>query len=419
MTRETKIGFFVILAVGVMMYMVMRSSNITSLWQGGPKQQLIDITMDDASGVREGTPIRIAGVKVGAVQSVRLDEGRAIARISLRSDIVLRQGAHAELRNQGVLGERYIALVVGRGETKASGEIEAIVPPTLEDITTIISAIGEDLKVVTENFKLATVTSAGGNRIETIAANMERLTQILVLMFEENRTDVRQTSGQVAQLSGTLNREIPELLQQMGELVADLRAISGGNRDRIDTTMEQVAAIAKTMNATSQRFNSIATKVDEGQGTIGKLINDPTTVDNLNEVLIETKASLGEVRNLLGQINNLQFDLNFRSEYLTGPGAIKNYFGVRIVPDENKYYLIEAVTRGDKLLGAEIFQIETLTYDPNGNLLTRSTETRTESEDDLEITGQLAYRVGPVFLRGGLIEGEGGAVWNISLGKIE
>lgn len=408
MTRETKIGLFVILALGVMMFMVLRSSDLSSMWKRGPKAQTVEIVMNDASGVRDGTPVRVAGVKVGTVEGIRLEAGKAIASISLEPSVVLREGAKAELRSQGVLGERYIALDVGSGEKATGAAIAATVPPSLDDITATISSIGADLKVVTENFKLATVNQSGENRISVIAANLETLTQTLVAMLEENRSNVRQTSEQFALLSGSLGKEIPLLIEQMTQLVTDLRAIAGGNSERIDVTMEHIAKMAENMDATSQSFSSIATKVDKGQGSIGKLINDPTTVDNLNEVLVETKNSLGEVKNLLGQANRLNFDLNFRSEYLLDPSATKSYLGVRITPNENKYYLIEAVVRGDKLLGSELFQTETFTYDADGNLLTRAVENRTEKEDELEITGQLAYRVGPVFLRGGLIEGEGG-----------
>jgi len=408
MTREAKIGVFVIIAVGVMLYMVLRSSDVSSLWQGTPEEQTVDVVMDDASGVREGTPVRIAGVKVGSVASIRLENGRAIAAITLREDLVVRESAKAQLRSEGVLGERYLALDLGSGAAQSSPSITATTPPSLDDITRTISVIGEDLKTVTENFRLATETASGGNRIDVIAGNIERLTETLVDMLKENRANFRQTSGSFAQLSGSLNQDIPALIEQMKLLVGDLRAVANGNRDRIDTTMENITAMSKNMDAATSRLTSIATKVDEGQGSIGKLINDPTTVDNLNDVLLQTKESLGEVQNLLGQASNLEFDLNFRSEYLLDPSATKNYLGVRIVPNENKYYLIEAVIRGEKLLGAELFQTETLTYDADGNLLTRAVETRTEDEDELEITGQLAYKVGPVFLRGGLIEGEGG-----------
>ena len=408
MTREAKIGAFVIIALGVMVYMVLRSSDVSSLWQGKPNEQAIDVVMDDASGVREGTPVRIAGVKVGTVASIRLEDGRAIAEITLREDLVVREGAKAQLRSEGVLGERYLALDLGSGSEQSNPRLQASTPPTLDDITSTISVIGEDLKTVTENFRLATETASGGNRIEVIAANIERLTQTLVQMLDENRNNFRQTSGSFAQLSGSLNQDIPALIDQMKLLVQDLREVANGNRGRIDTTMENIAAMSKNMDAATLRLTSIATKVDEGQGSIGKLINDPETVDNLNDVLLQTKESLGEVQKLIGAGSNLEFDLNFRTEYLLDPSATKNYLGVRIVPNENKYYLIEAVVRGDKLLGAELFTTETLTYDADGNLLTRAVETRSEEEDEVEITGQLAYRVGPVFLRGGLIEGEGG-----------
>lgn len=410
MSRESKIGAFVLIALAVMAYFVYRTSDVKK-WLSGEagNEREVGVLLDDASGMREGTSVEIAGVKVGEVLRIELEGDKAVAMIRIPQDMLFKDGAMAEVRSKGVLGERYIALNLGIGNNlDTQDRLVGSAPPDLGEITATINDLAQNLVDITESLKASTLDEDGGNRVSQIAANMEKMTEVLVAILEENRRNMATSTSQVAALTTSLNRDVPLLVAELTEFSKALRAMAEGNRSDVDQTVDHVTALAKNFEDASASLTSIAAKVDNGTGTLGKLVNDSNTVEKVNEVLDNVNASVSEVKNLIGKATGLELDLIARSEWFTEYETTKNYFGMKIQPNADKFYLLEGVSLGDDLTVEKLNTITENTFDADGNLLTTTVRTTLEDPDDFLFNGQLAYRLGPLFVRGGIIESEGG-----------
>jgi phospholipid/cholesterol/gamma-HCH transport system substrate-binding protein len=55
-------------------------------------------------------------------------------------------------------------------------------------------------------------------------------------------------------------------------------------------------ALAKKIDATVTRLNGIADKLDEGKGSAGKFINDPSLYNNADQLLVETRNLVTAIR---------------------------------------------------------------------------------------------------------------------------
>ena len=409
MNRTSRIGLFLLITLAIVVYFILRTSDVERLLGWSQVMRTVEVALEDASGLRRGTAVEIAGVKVGEIRAIELEDDRAIARLTVPADMVFKQGAEAVIRSKGVLGERYVALNPGRGAALAEQDrLTAGVPPDLGDITGTIKELADNLVVISENLKQSMVTDAGDNRVSRITANIERLSDILVAMVEENRGNMQITSGQVAELTQALNRDVPALLAELTEFSRTMRGMATGNRESIDLTVDNLASLSENVERATASLTSIASKVDEGQGTIGKLINESETSDKLNTLLDTANESMAEVQGFLNRADELELDLHLRSDYLSEFKSAKYHIGIKISPNENKYYILEGVSIPDELLIEEISQETETTFDPDGNVVSTTVHTRIREPDDFLFTGLLAYKVGPLFLRGGLIEGEGG-----------
>ncbi|MDJ0841097.1 MAG: MlaD family protein [Acidobacteriota bacterium] len=410
MNREAKIGLFVLIALSVMAYFVLRTSDVKALLGSGDPKRQVKLSVPDATGIREGTSVEIAGVKIGKVLRVGLEDGKAVAVLSVPADLQLYENARGELKTKGVLGERYIALDVGDGvpapdQTRLAGDV----PASLDDITTTIKRLGDNLVEITDNLKESMKTPAGDNRIAEISANIEQLTAALVAMTRENRGNVLRTSDQMANLAEALNRDIPSLVSELSGLVGQLRSTAGENRPQIDAALANMASATKNLEKTTETISSITGKVDMGRGTIGRLINDASTIDKFNTVLDTANESLDQVKDLVDRATELEMDFVVNSDYIVDAEASKTYFGVVFRPNANKYYLIQAVSISDELIPEEFTLAVEEVFDADGNLISTSIQQTTQDPDDVEFNAQLAYRFGPAFLRTGLFESELGA----------
>lgn len=110
-TRDLIVGLFVLLGLAALGYLSLQVGGIE--WNVGEKIQLI-ATFDDVGGLSSRAPIRVAGVKIGQVSGIDLDEDlRATVSIEVDADIGLSIDSSAAIRTAGLLGDQFIAVELG------------------------------------------------------------------------------------------------------------------------------------------------------------------------------------------------------------------------------------------------------------------------------------------------------------------
>jgi phospholipid/cholesterol/gamma-HCH transport system substrate-binding protein len=122
-TRDTLVGLFVLAGLGAVAFLSLRVGGFTL--GTGPRLHLY-ASFDEISGLKLRAPVVIAGVKVGEVKSIVLDEDSR-ARVELDVDGKLKYPADssASIVTAGVLGDRYVSLQLG-GDDSLLGEGERI-----------------------------------------------------------------------------------------------------------------------------------------------------------------------------------------------------------------------------------------------------------------------------------------------------
>lgn len=120
-TRDLIVGLFVAGGLAAIAYLSLQVGGLSYKGDGG--LQLVAV-FDEIGGLRERAPVAIAGVTVGQVIGIELDEAlRAKVTIDIDSDLELPIDSSAAIRTSGVLGDQFIALEAG-GEDQllVSGE---------------------------------------------------------------------------------------------------------------------------------------------------------------------------------------------------------------------------------------------------------------------------------------------------------
>jgi phospholipid/cholesterol/gamma-HCH transport system substrate-binding protein len=133
-TLEATVGLFVVLGMLALGYLSIR---LGQLQIGGHTYDLTAV-FPTVSGLRVGAAIEVAGVEVGRVQAIRLDEYAAVVTLRLEKQVQLQDDAIASIRTRGLIGEKFIKITPGGSERLlAAGErIREVEPPI--DIETLI-----------------------------------------------------------------------------------------------------------------------------------------------------------------------------------------------------------------------------------------------------------------------------------------
>jgi phospholipid/cholesterol/gamma-HCH transport system substrate-binding protein len=110
-TRDLIVGLFVLVGLSALAYL---SLQVGGLEFGGPDRVVLRATFDDIGGLSARAPVRIAGVKVGQVARIELDDDlRAEVFLDVDSGVEISIDSSAAIRTAGLLGDQFIAVELG------------------------------------------------------------------------------------------------------------------------------------------------------------------------------------------------------------------------------------------------------------------------------------------------------------------
>ncbi|HZZ57375.1 MAG TPA: MlaD family protein, partial [Opitutaceae bacterium] len=199
-------------------------------------------SFDDLKQLKVGDDVRMAGVKIGAVEKTRLAGRRAQAVLRIAPGIAVADDATAAITMAGLLGTDYVAVDLGSPGVptlKDGDEIRTRETPDINSIMNELGALGKNL------------------------------------------------NGALGALSGSLTgngKPGGGLLQKLDKIVSD-------NQGRLDATMENL--------------KEVTDKLNHGQGTLGKLLNDSDLHDQLMASIMQIKGAAADAQTFMGDAKGI------------------------------------------------------------------------------------------------------------------
>ncbi len=404
---EAKVGIFVVVALIVLGYMSFRVGQKGFTLRSG---YLVEVVFDNAAGLERDASVQIAGVEMGRVESIALKEGKALVTLRINKNVRLEKDIRASIKTHGILGDKYIEILPGSaqaGYLEEGGQIAQVERQAdIDRLLHQIALIADDIKVVTGSLQTVLGGQAGQASLTDIVENTRQLTGNLNALVRSNEATIRAMLENTRQLTGNLNRVVSANDAKVAAVLDSLKAASremertfASLSDITDKVRKGEGAVGQLLtdkttvdrlNQTIASLQSISDKINEGKGTIGKLINEEETANRLNE-------SLAGINRYITKAEQFRTYLNYRGEYLFERREGKSYIDVRIQPKEDKFYLLGVVSdpRGKRKV----------TDRTVGGVTTRVEEW---DRDSLLFNLQIGKRFKDLALRGGLMESTGG-----------
>ena len=408
---EAKVGIFVVIGIVILGYMSMKVGKLTL---SKDKRYEVEALFDSASGLAVDTTVEIAGVEVGRVGRIGLEDGKALVGLYIDPEIKLTKDARAVIRTKGILGDKYVELIPGSpaAPVLAAGDRIVYSVPTT-DLDTLMNVLGEvarDIKKLTGSLSNVMGGEEGEASLRAIIVNVREMTETLNRTVQAN------------------NEDVTRMIANLSAFAETLREIGDANHEDIDTIVANVRKASCEIETLVANLNEITNKINEGEGTIGELINNRETVENLNEALVSLKevtdkigegegtigrlvnddetveslnATLEGINDFLSKDDTFRTYLDFRAEYLLDNEATKGYFSLKIQPKDDKYYLLGVV---NDPYGKRTVKESIVTVDG----VTSTAKSVTWERNKLTFNAQIAKRYYDLALRGGFFENTGG-----------
>lgn len=374
---------------------------------------------EDASGLNPKTRVTIAGIDVGEIDRIEL-VGDA-ARVWIRVNTPLRSDAIIAKKQTSLLGEYALRLSPGyTGEPLVDGDeipnIRVDVSPA--DLMGDLKQITANVTEITESLKSVLGGGEGEQKLISILSNIDRTVADLQEAVAENApkiddvvNNVVRVTEQARQLTGEFRVSANRILEDAEAVTTGVKDIVGDNTGTVQEGFDGIkGAVVRLQDALDEldgtlvAAKSIARKIDEGQGTIGRLVNDDRLLDSVNDLVDESGS-------FVRQITRLQTIVAIRADYYVSRGAVRNQVDLKLQPRPDKYYLFSLVD--DPRGATSVTETITSTSDSSEDPIIR--EQRTVTEDRFRLSLQFAKRLYMFTGRIGLIENAGGVGLDIHL----
>lgn len=272
------------LQVGLLLILAFVGLAAGILWISGARIGGKDLTLyvatDDAASVAEGSVVMLRGVPVGAVEEVRLVESGVVIRLTASPESRLPSDTHASIETAGFLGQMVVDLVPGSSpDDLASGDtIPARVLPGL-------TGLADQL---------------GGQATDVLDRTRRLLSDGLIASVE---TGAGAFAGTMTELEAMLDRQsqtLEQLIESLAGMSAQLSAATDGPElertvANIDSLAARLSAASEQFGASSEALASILQKIDTGEGSMGKLLNDPVLYDRMAAAMENMQAATEEI----------------------------------------------------------------------------------------------------------------------------
>jgi phospholipid/cholesterol/gamma-HCH transport system substrate-binding protein len=116
-TIETSVGIFVLIGIMCVGYLTIRLGKLE--WFESDHYTVF-ARFESVAGLTKGAQVEIAGIKVGSVESIELDQERQIAKVGLKiqNGVILTDDAIASVKTSGMIGDKYVKISPGGSDTE-------------------------------------------------------------------------------------------------------------------------------------------------------------------------------------------------------------------------------------------------------------------------------------------------------------
>ncbi len=270
--------------------------------------------LEHTAGLRVGEEVQVAGVGVGEVRSIELEDTHVRVEFTVDKDIDLGRDTTVEVKVATLLGTHFLLVNPQGGGGLVDDTVplsQTRVPFNLQDVINETGDLAEDLDVDTISSALNEVARAMTASSEEFLPALEgisSLSKVLARRSTEIGELLESTATFSEELAGNTD-DITGLMKQSNTLLTQLLQ----RRDDLHTLLDDLRSVGEELSSL----------FEENEGRVGPML---TSLNNTIDLLTRNHKTLGQVADLLGPA----------ARYLanaTGTGSWLDQYMQEITPD--------------------------------------------------------------------------------------
>lgn len=330
-SRNISVGLTVVVGIACAVGLMMLFGYVPVLMEKGYK---VTIELPNASGLNPEGRVRLNGIDIGRIENVLLDNesGTVLVECRIRDDMKIPADVYVKVyapllggtaaldfdlskltpeQRRKPLPSDGSAVLKGNIPTMAgefAREMQAAISGPANDLGKVRESfvqlseawtgVANDIKLLIEQRKTEDVDAgkAPGNLATVLARADQRLAEMHALIKsvdawvndEQMRSDLKATLANAKTLTGNAN-----------EGVTEMRGTMKSAKENVDALSKRYIAVADDLSGAVNELRDTIKQAREGEGTVGKLLNDPALYNNLNDTATRAAKAMEEFKLLL------------------------------------------------------------------------------------------------------------------------
>ncbi len=286
-TKEIKIALVAIVGIVVLFFGMnfLKGVNLFS------SDNVYYITFSNISGLTGSSPIMADGYQVGTVKSISYDfekRGQILAEVGIDKKLRIPQGTTAEISSD-LLGNVQVDLILGE---EGNGILE---PLSTIDGMLNAGALGQVKNMVPQIEKMLP-------KVDSILASVNALLADPAIgstlkNAEYVSRDLTVTTGELNTLMAGLNKAVPGMMSK-ADGVLDNASATMGNAARVTDNLSRLdlEGTLAELSTTLENLKTFTAKLNDNQGSLSLLMNDPSLYHNLNSTITHADSLMVNLR---------------------------------------------------------------------------------------------------------------------------
>ena len=401
-SKLIRVGLFVTVALAALGYFVLRIED-WNLFPGDT--QVVEAAFDSVAGLDDKAAVRVAGVRVGRVDGIRLEGEKAYVRLLLETPVELWLGSEAAITNMGLLGDKYVELRPGDPNTGLLPEgtvLPGRTPAGWDEAMARLDSLGESLQSTLASFDPQETGPALKRLAETLEETADQIRQLVIA----NEARVSATLTSVERFSASLAEDVPRLTQRLDEVLALTQEVLAENRGSLNQGMTELAETSVALRGSVDNLHEITSGLAAGEGTLGKLLSSDETHNQLLAALESVETGVEGLSDAVGRIRTLELDVGIDGYYLDELEEARTSFSLTLSPPTDRFYYLALV---DDPRGRIRKRSKTTTITGPDGVVETTLEEELTRKDEPTYSAQVGFKLGKAQFRTGLFESSGGA----------
>ena len=284
--NEIKTGFLVIIGIGLFIFgfSYLKSNDIFV------SDRTFYSIYEDVEGVVNGTPVTVNGFPVGSITDISFFKNNSLlVKFRIENDIKFSVNSLAQIYETGLIGGKALAIIPAMDNSRVAVSLDTLKSSVAPGLTELVN---ERLTPLQENIE--TMILSANDVLEKINLVFDDPTRAnlrtSVSDFSETISDLKETSAMIKSVVKSNKSSINNSIENINDISNNLSSFSNTiNSSDLELTL-------KNLKSSSENLASVLENINNGNGSISKLISSDTLFNNLNNASKSIDLLLEDIR---------------------------------------------------------------------------------------------------------------------------